>query len=98
MTGLRVKDILRLYEGEPGGVEAIPVGLWGTLKERSLIFSNEPIPVLYMFCFVKTPHLYAMVRRWDVDVGCWRLLGCKGVVPNLATAKYHVNKQTPPVT
>ena len=68
MTGLRVKDILRLYEGEPGGVEAIPVGLWRTLKERSLI---EPIPVLYMFCFVKTPRLYAMVRR--MGCGCWLL-------------------------
>lgn len=38
---LRVKDVLRLNEGEPGGVEAIPGQLWWTLKARSIKVSNE---------------------------------------------------------
>lgn len=41
MTGLRVKDLLRRREGEPGGVGVIPsavVVLWWTLKTRSVIF------------------------------------------------------------
>ena len=69
MTGLRVKDVLRLYEGEPGGVEAIPVGLWWTLKERSVIFSNESIPVLSMLVCENTTS-----RQWSRDG--MRLLGC----------------------
>lgn len=77
MTGLRVNDVLRLYEGEPGGVEAIPVGVWWTPKERSMIFSNELIPVLYMLCCVKKPHPDTVVRRWRWD-GMW-LLGCWAV-------------------
>jgi hypothetical protein len=40
MTGLRVEDVARLREGEPGGVEGIPVQLWWALKTRSVIFSN----------------------------------------------------------
>ena len=75
MTGLRVNDVLRLYEGEPGGVEAIPVGSWWTLKVRSVIFSNESIPVLSMFWFVKTPRLD---NGQEMGCGCWavELLGC----------------------
>ena len=41
ITVLRVKDVLRLNEGEPGGVEAIPGQLWWTLKARSIKVSNE---------------------------------------------------------
>jgi len=40
MTGLCLKDVARLREGEPGGVEAIPVQLWWALKTRSVDFSN----------------------------------------------------------
>jgi len=29
MTGLRLKDVARVREGEPGGVEAIPVRCGG---------------------------------------------------------------------
>lgn len=82
MTGLRVNDVLRLYEGEPGGVEAIPVEVWWTPKERSMIFSNELIPVLYMLCCVKSHTPTQWLGDGDgMGCGCWaaglfRLLGC----------------------
>ncbi len=69
MTGLRVKDVLRLHDGEPGGVEAMPVWLWWTLKARSMIFSNVLMPVSWEYTTV--------VRRCDTAVGqIWPQLLC----------------------
>lgn len=68
MTGLLVKEVLRLREGEPGGVEAILL-LWWVLLTRA--GSNYQINSHSLICCVNTflPN-GPPATRWSREQGC----------------------------